>query len=190
MKRIAVFGSAFNPPHRGHADAIRQLLPEFNRILVIPNAAHAFGKAMVSFEHRLQMTRLLVAEFFPGAAVEVSDIEQQMALQQAQQQPIYSYDLLCALRQRYPEDALTLVVGPDNRQPATWQRFYRYQDIETEFAVFTVAERLPFRSSSSRDKLAGLPCSAALLPFLQEAHGLAVARYIVDHQLYCTAGVG
>ena len=35
--KIAVFGSAFNPPHMGHADVVTQALAHFDRVILVPN---------------------------------------------------------------------------------------------------------------------------------------------------------
>ena len=44
MQRTGVFGSAFNPPTRGHYDVLTQAAPHFDRRLLVPSVAHAFRK--------------------------------------------------------------------------------------------------------------------------------------------------
>ncbi|HIB77351.1 MAG TPA: hypothetical protein EYO58_06995 [Flavobacteriales bacterium] len=44
MTVIAVFGSAFNPPHLGHMDVVRQCLSHVDQVLIVPSARHPFGK--------------------------------------------------------------------------------------------------------------------------------------------------
>ncbi|MDF4536048.1 nicotinate-nicotinamide nucleotide adenylyltransferase, partial [Vibrio parahaemolyticus] len=51
MKKIAVFGSAFNPPTLGHKSIIDSL-GHFDLILLVPSIAHAWGKTMLDYELR------------------------------------------------------------------------------------------------------------------------------------------
>lgn len=54
MKKIAVFGSAFNPPTLGHKSIIDSL-GHFDLILLVPSIAHAWGKTMLDYELRSQL---------------------------------------------------------------------------------------------------------------------------------------
>jgi len=60
MKKIAVYGGSFNPPHIGHVLAAQYvaLTGGFDEVLVIPTYKHAAGKKLVDFYHRLKMCQL------------------------------------------------------------------------------------------------------------------------------------
>jgi len=180
--RIALFGSAFNPPHKGHIDAIEQLLSPFDAVMVVPSACHAFGKQMVDFQQRLRMTELIVQECLPTASVVVSDIEQVLHHRDPDA-AVYSYDVLCAVQAQQPNARFSLVLGPDNVAAKTWQRFHRYQEILTEFAVYAVEERLPLRSTAIRAGIAETT-PAALPALLTPMIGQQAAHYVIQHGLY------
>ncbi len=54
MTKIAVFGSAFNPPSLGHKSVIESL-SHFDLILLVPSISHAWGKQMLSYEIRCEL---------------------------------------------------------------------------------------------------------------------------------------
>ena len=148
--KIAVFGSAFNPPHMGHADVITQALAHFDRIILVPNFAHAFGKTMAPFNVRLDMTKLLQVQQGWGERVIVSDIEQDLAATKAQGEPIYTFDVMKALAQSYPACKLTFIVGPDNANAQTWAKFYKSDEIEKQWGRWVAQEKKPIRSTAIR----------------------------------------
>ncbi|MEF1220429.1 nicotinate-nicotinamide nucleotide adenylyltransferase, partial [Photobacterium damselae] len=47
--QIAIFGSAFNPPTLGHLSVLERL-SQFDKVLVLPSYAHAWGKVMLDYE--------------------------------------------------------------------------------------------------------------------------------------------
>ena len=71
--RLGIFGGSFDPPHIGHlltaGDAAERL--RFDRVVFIPAAVQPLkaGRAYASAEHRLEMTRLMVAGFGLGAGL-------------------------------------------------------------------------------------------------------------------------
>ena len=52
--KIAVFGSAFNPPSLGHKSVIERL-SHFDKVLLVPSLSHAWGKEMLPFDTRIDM---------------------------------------------------------------------------------------------------------------------------------------
>ncbi|MFA6158374.1 MAG: nicotinate-nicotinamide nucleotide adenylyltransferase [Candidatus Paceibacterota bacterium] len=63
-KQIAIFGGAFNPPHRGHGEVARALsrLDGIDEVWVMPSA-NRWDKAMsVSGDDRLEMVRLMIED--------------------------------------------------------------------------------------------------------------------------------
>lgn len=59
---ITLFGSAFNPPHLGHALIIQDFLEAgvCDQLWLLPANAHSFGKDMIEPHHRLEMTKLFL----------------------------------------------------------------------------------------------------------------------------------
>lgn len=163
---IAVFGSAFNPPHRGHEDVIKQVLSCVDCVLLVPSYCHAFGKQMAPYEQRLAMTKAMATGLHHslGASlnssvhgvgrIQVSDIERKISEKNFADQAIYTYDVLHALEQENPHASLIFVLGPDNAEPATWDKFYRSQDILDRWGTWVAKEMVPVRSTAIRHTLA------------------------------------
>lgn len=187
---IGVFGSSFNPVTLGHLDIIQQAWPLFDKILLVPNLVHSFGKPMIAIEHRLKMLALFKASWFnDDTKVEISNLEAQIQLNQEKNKPIYTFDVLQTLTLNYQKMGfpceIQFIMGPDNAQPETWQRFYRYKDIEKNWKLFVAKERVSIHSTQVRDIIF---LHANNIPYLTEQLvplvGLQVAMYIIENQLY------
>ncbi|WP_263081382.1 adenylyltransferase/cytidyltransferase family protein [Endozoicomonas sp. Mp262] len=154
--KIGVFGSAFDPPTRGHLDVISQAAPYFDKILLVPSASHAFAKTMQLFSHRLAMLDCFVTEAaIDSCDMEVCDLEYQL-LAETPDSAVYTYDLMDALETYYGKTVeLSFIRGPDNAVPEVWNRFYRAGDIEKRWKLFTAKERVQARSSQVRQAIAG-----------------------------------
>lgn len=77
-KRVAIFGGAFDPFHKGHSAAIRHLLEKDNvdKVVVIPSGDRPDKPGVSPATERLAMTRIGVAESFSDdKRVEVSDLQ-------------------------------------------------------------------------------------------------------------------
>jgi nicotinate-nucleotide adenylyltransferase len=127
VRRLAVFGGTFNPPHIGHilaANAARDALSL--SVLFVPTGVPPYREIEggVSAEDRLAMTRLAAREV-PGA--EVSDIEIKKS------EPSYTADTLEALRGLYPGDELWLILGGDMLK--TLEHWYRSEWIFTNVRI-------------------------------------------------------
>lgn len=65
VKKIALYGGAFNPVTIGHIQAAQFLsstLPEFEEVWMMPCYTHMYGKHMASPEHRLAMLKLAIQD--------------------------------------------------------------------------------------------------------------------------------
>ena len=132
MKRLIYFGSAFNPPHAGHIRCMEWLSarPNVDVVFAGPNKAHAFTKNMADFDMRCEMTQTLLDHFNMPSNVKVCRIEKEM---QPDGSPVYTYDVLVALRKLYPSHTIVFGLGPDNIEQ--FSRFYRHADITAEFEL-------------------------------------------------------
>ncbi len=144
MAKIAVMGSAFNPPSLGHKDVIRQALKQCDEVWLVPSFRHAWGKSMAPYEQRCQMVAAFIHDL-NDPRIRLCAIEHEIA----GEAPVYSYDLLFALQQRIqPEDTLYLLIGPDNA--AAFDRFHRADEIKKQWPLMVVKERVPVRSTTIR----------------------------------------
>ena len=109
MKRIAIYGGTFNPPHLGHVSVVESALAALSpeRLYVIPayEAPHKQGGSVVDGDHRLQMLKLCFRDI---PQVSVSDMELQRG------GVSYTVDTLRQIRDEEPDAELLLVLGSDS----------------------------------------------------------------------------
>jgi nicotinate-nucleotide adenylyltransferase len=145
--KIAVFGSAFNPPTYSHLKIIEHLTGLFDKVLVVPCYSHNFGKKMIAFQDRVAMARLLVNHITDK--VEVSEIEANIFKTEISK----TYLLLKALQRNAPDDVFVFVCGEDNGSPENWVKFYKYDLIDKEFSKYVMPDQGMTRSTLVREKL-------------------------------------
>lgn len=171
MSRIAVMGSAFNPPSLGHQDVITQALKQCDQVWLVPAFRHAWGKQMAAYQQRCKMVDLFVQDI-ADERVCLCAIEHDIATDK----PVYSYDLLSELQTRiHADDQLLLVIGPDNA--ASFDKFHRASDIQQRWPLLIVKERISVRSTKIR----------AALQQHQSIIGMTtprVADYLSTHPVY------
>lgn len=141
---IGIFGSAFNPPTRGHLDAISQALIGCDEVWLVPSIAHAFGKSMLPFDTRLAMVKEFAAGI-PDKRVRVCDIERDIW---DGENPVYTIDVLSALQSRHPEEQFVFMVGPDNMKAI--KQFKDSEELRSRWGVVSVADNTGIRSSAVR----------------------------------------
>ncbi|QUJ70573.1 nicotinate-nicotinamide nucleotide adenylyltransferase (plasmid) [Photobacterium sp. GJ3] len=145
-KKIAVFGSAFNPPSLGH-QSILERLSHFDQVLLLPSYAHAWGKNMLDYESRCNMVHAFISDLsLPNLSL--SRLEEEIALKD---QPVTTYDVLNTLQKIDPEVELTFVIGPDNF--LSFSKFYRANEILAKWQVLACPETVPIRSTTIRDNI-------------------------------------
>jgi nicotinate-nucleotide adenylyltransferase len=194
-----MFGSAFDPPHRGHIALAEAALAQFalDALHIIPTG-QAWHKArrLSAPARRLAMTRLAF-DSVPGVVVD--DRELQRA------GPTFTFDTLQALQRENPRAELYLFIGAD--QFSAFSRWHRWREI-LELAIICIADRAPSALAPSQWeayapyhhrfftlKLPLMPVSSTQVRQLmasgdataQTAATLVpepVARYISVHQLY------
>ncbi len=175
MRHYTVYGGSFDPIHFGHMSLVEGAIALDYEVIIVPAFRHAFGKQSAPFEHRVRMCELALVACHLQAHAQVCAIERSLA--QASDVPVYTYTVLCHLRDKLAS-APCLLVGPDIA--AEWQRWYRHTDIDQEFGRLCLPLTYAIHSTDIRQRLhAGAdPASlSALIP-------APVAAYIVTHGLY------
>ncbi|MBR9788338.1 MAG: nicotinate-nicotinamide nucleotide adenylyltransferase [Vibrionaceae bacterium] len=146
MKKIAIFGSAFNPPSLGHKSVIESL-SHFDLVLLEPSIAHAWGKEMLDYPTRCKLVDAFIKDI--GLSnVQRSNVEQ--ALYQPGQS-VTTYALLAKIQKNHPTDDLTFVIGPDNF--FKFAKFYKAQEITERWTVMACPEKIKIRSTDIRKAL-------------------------------------
>ena len=61
MKRVGIYGGAFNPVHIGHKHVVEHILKRdlVDEVWIVPSSRHFHGKQMVSFSDRCAMCELM-----------------------------------------------------------------------------------------------------------------------------------
>lgn len=140
--KMGIFGGAFNPIHNGHLNLAKKYLEVLNldRIIFIPTALppHKTDRFLASKEDRFNMLELAISDC---EEFEISDIEFQ------RQGKSYTYDTLCLLREKYPNDDFYLIIGAD--QFLTFNLWYRYRDILDIASICTAARE----NGNQREKI-------------------------------------
>ena len=193
MKRVGIFGGAFDPPHTGHirlAEQCRERLG-LEELLIAPtfHSPHKPNPG-TDFEHRLEMCR----RAFQGKIYRVTDIERQIGGEG------YTINTLRKIKESYPKGTkFFLIIGGD--MLFYFDKWFRYESILKECSVVAAAREedsyadltekaaelghvkvlnLPVVEISSteiRDRLRSGGDTAGLLT-------AGVAEYIAENNLY------
>jgi nicotinate-nucleotide adenylyltransferase len=196
LKRIGVFGGAFNPVHIAHliiAEDVRQQM-HLDKVLFIPyaNPPHKDYDGLADAETRLHMIRLAISDnpFF-----EASDME----IKRGRNSVTYTVDTLMELREQYKTEQvkLYLIIGIDNLIDLhTWKDpgklfllsevvvlnrpGYLIQNVNNDFnrqVIFVPAPNLDISATDIRFKIKEKKSIKYLVP-------KAVEEFIKNNKLY------
>ncbi|CCN84417.1 putative nicotinic acid mononucleotide adenylyltransferase [Vibrio nigripulchritudo SFn27] len=170
MMKIAIFGSAFNPPTLGHKSVIESLT-HFDKVLLLPSYAHAWGKEMVDFDFRCQMVEQFISDLAQNN-LELCSVEAEMYVPG---ESVTTFAVLTKIQEIYPDADITFVVGPDNF--FQFSKFYRSEEIVKKWTVMACPEKVSIRSTLIREKLAQNESVSALTTS-------SVNNFLLNHNLY------
>ncbi len=199
LRRVGVFGGAFDPPHNAHVALAQAALAQLDlaELLIFPTG-RAWHKAreLTSADDRLAMSRLAFAGI-EGAVVDAREV--------LRDGPTYTLDTLRELQAEMPDAQLVLVMGADQARALPSWNGWR---VILSLAIISVAHRAVRTGATARfdpQSLPGLPAGARFetleLPAMdisatdirqrvargEDVSALvppAVARYIYQHFLY------
>jgi nicotinate-nucleotide adenylyltransferase len=175
MRQYTVYGGSFDPIHFGHLSMIERAVALGYTVIVVPAYRHAFGKKSAPFAHRVRMCELALEACQLQEHTRLCTIEATLA--GGKPLPVYTYDVLCALRDKL-QQAPRLLIGPD--VVAEWARWYRHEDIDREFGRVCLPEINAIRSTEIRQRLQAGASPASFREVIPEA----VMAYIVAAELY------
>ncbi|WP_246616472.1 nicotinate-nicotinamide nucleotide adenylyltransferase [Thaumasiovibrio subtropicus] len=144
MKKIAIFGSAFNPPTKGHLSVVSRLT-HFDEVWMMPSFAHAWGKSMAPFELRCEWVRVFIEDSGLSNLVLRTD-EQNFA---KGGEAVTTYAVLSAFSAKFDDHEFTFVVGPDNF--LNFSKFHRSDDILAKWSVLACPQTVDIRSTYVRN---------------------------------------
>lgn len=126
--RVGVFGGSFDPIHNGHVALARYALEHcgLDEVWLMVSARNPLKPhaTAASNEDRLEMARL-ATEGIEG--IRVSDFEFSLPV------PSYSWLTLTKLRETYPDNSFSLIIGGDN-----WVDFGRWKNPDLILQQFGV----------------------------------------------------
>ena len=118
IKRLGIFGGAFDPVHKGHTQSLKYIsdLKIIDEIQVIPNYASPHNKDIQTNEkHRLKMLEIAFKEI---KNIKLNDIELKNKTKS------YTYETLKSLKDIHPEKHLSLIIGLDSLYSfTTWKNW-------------------------------------------------------------------
>ena len=121
VKRVALFGGAFDPPHNGHVLIITALLNSrlVDQIWVVPvGDGRADKRTAACAAARRRMVEAMLQEFFgDGESVLINPIQLEGKLPGS-----YTVDLLDEMQRLHPRISFSFVIGADNlKQIPSWK---------------------------------------------------------------------
>ncbi len=133
MKKIGIFGGAFDPPHIGHLIAAQYAAEQLSldKVIFVPSGNHPFkdGKLVATAEQRFAMTKLAIAG---NPLFDVSDVEIR------KEGKSYTFETLEHFSTLYPDGTLSFLIGTDNiRDFSSW----KYPEKIVELATVVVLNR-------------------------------------------------
>lgn len=176
IKRVAIYGGAFNPIHNGHLKVMleAQARGDFQEVWVIPTYENAWGKKLAPFEDRFQMAKLAM-EILNPKIFKLVDWEEKY-------QTKYTFDLVTEIRKNFPDTELTLILGPD--QDEVKECWYRWEELSKLVGVLVVPDQGPTRSSRIRHLI-----QEGNWLWIQQEVPKPVLEYLLDYNhnsaLYC-----
>ena len=120
MKKIAIYGGSFDPPHKGHKLLAENLASVCGaeKVIIIPTALSPFkNSSSATAEDRLDMCKL----FFKEDLFSISDIEIKRGGKS------YTVDTLTQIKEENPDAELFLFMGDD--MLLSFDKWYCYQEI-------------------------------------------------------------
>lgn len=120
MKKIAIYGGSFDPPHKGHKLLAENLagVCGADRVIIIPTALSPFkSSSSATAEDRLTMCKL----FFKEALFSISDVEIRRGGKS------YTVDTLTQIKEENPDAELFLFMGDD--MLLSFDKWYCHQGI-------------------------------------------------------------
>ncbi len=182
--RVALYGGSFNPPHVVHQMIMLYVLETqgVDELWMIPTYRHAFGKELVSFEHRLAMCRRLCEPF--GSRLRCSEIERELGGESR------TIDTLLALKERHPENQWSWVLGSDIR--AETHRWKNFSALEEQARMIWIGRQNQVEDKTRDEMIFPDVSSSEIRSKLNEGYSVGslvparILEYIQEQILYKT----
>jgi nicotinate-nucleotide adenylyltransferase len=107
MRRVALLGGSFNPPHIGHllGAVYMKSVAGVDEVWLVPSFHHPFGKTLTDYAYRVEMCQAMANQYAPWLCV--SQAESLVGKEGR------TIDLLEFLLPQHPDTRFCLVIGSD-----------------------------------------------------------------------------
>ncbi len=144
-KRIGLYFGSFNPIHVGHliiANYVAQS-DEIDEVwfIVTPQNPHKKKKNLLEDFHRLAMVRIAVEQ---NSKLKANDIEFHLP------KPSYTTYTLQALKEKYPNNAFTLIMGEDNLR--TLHKWKNYEYLIENYSIIVYPRVYTIQEQTKEEK--------------------------------------
>lgn len=139
MKKIGIFGGAFDPPHIGHLIAAQYAAEQLSldKVIFVPSGNHPFkeGTLVASAEQRFAMTKLAIAG---NPIFDVSDVEIR------KEGKSFTFETLEHFSALYPDGTLSFLIGTDNiKDFSSWKHPEKIVELATVVVLNREVVRIP-----------------------------------------------
>jgi nicotinate-nucleotide adenylyltransferase len=139
MKKIGIFGGAFDPPHIGHLIAAQYAAEQLSldKVIFVPSGNHPFkeGKLVATAEQRFAMTKLAIAG---NPIFDVSDVEVR------KEGKSYTFETLEHFSELYADGTLSFLIGTDNiKDFPSWKHPEKIVELATVVVLNREVVRIP-----------------------------------------------
>ena len=136
LRRVALLGGSFNPPHICHVLLSVYLLEtvDVDEVWWLPVHRHAFAKdsTLRPFEDRLAMCEQVVAGY---ESIKVNDIERRL------EPPSYTFDTISSLRGAHEDCAFSWLIGSDILPEL--HQWHRWEELREQLQFVVVGRGEP-----------------------------------------------
>ena len=127
--KIGLFFGSFNPVHTGHM-ILANYMAQFTDLkqvwlVVSPHNPLKKKSTLLADHHRLQLVRLAIAD---NSKLKASNIEFKLP------QPSYTINTLTYLKEKFPKNQFTLIMGSDNL--ANLHKWKNYEQILAQYDIY------------------------------------------------------
>ena len=192
LEKYILYGASFNPPHIGHFSAIRQMLEDYDYVIVFPYPKKfSNGKVedLPPITQRMAMLEIFFGEFFPQIKdrLILTDLATDLIKSKKIKGMPHTYDYLQYTKEKIPEGvSLSVCLGFDASNELRKESFHKEEEIEKEFGIFRLEEENTIKSENLRKFFSNHKnlASAKDERYIRSAVGDNLAEYIFKNNLY------
>lgn len=130
IKRIVVFGGAFNPPLNSHFSLAEQIVNEYeevDKVLFVPVNNYYNKPGLLGNEHRYNMLKLVVDKN-PNFGISRVELDSS--------RPLFTIETMELLSKEYPDYDMLFTIGSDNlKEIHTWEKA---EELVTKYKILVL----------------------------------------------------